>query len=154
MVALLAAAALALQLPAGELRLDCGLADVGEDAASGTTRLAITLDVAARGIDSAEIDGPPLFSSTQGLQVFDATPDRRGGMNVSRSEPSRGELRWTPRLDGAKIALTRQNSRIILEPDAAAPGDWRGTYDLGEIRMGHMTAEGPSGVIACRRAGQ
>jgi hypothetical protein len=141
-------AVMAFQPPEGTLRLDCVLAEVGEDSGDGTTRLAITLEVGARGIDSAEIEGPPLFSSRQGLLFFDATS--RG---VSRSEPDRRQLRWTPHLDGAKIGLTRQHSRISFEPDPAAPADWRGTYDMGQIQMGHMTAEGPSGVIVCRRAG-
>jgi hypothetical protein len=147
-VSLLAiAAALALQPPQGTLRLDCGLADDGENASAGTTRLTITLDMGARGIDSVDVEGPPLFSSRQGLVVFDAYPNGR----MTSSSPSRRQLRWTGRLDGATIALSRQNSRIALAPDAASEGGWRGTYDLGQIQMGDMTAEGPSGAIVCRR---
>jgi hypothetical protein len=146
------AAAMAMQLPQGTLRLDCGLAEVGADASAETTRLAITLEIGAHGIDSADVEGPPLFSSHQGLMVFDATPRRGGGVDISRSEPNGNQLRWTPHLDGAKIELTRQHSRISFEPDPAAPADWRGTYDLGQIQMGDMTGEGPSGVIVCRRA--
>jgi hypothetical protein len=145
-------AMLALQVPEGELRLDCGLSAVGGESKAETTRLAIILAMRGQRIESAQIEGPPLFSSSQGLQLFDATPNRRGGMNVSRSEPSRRELRWTPRVDGTKIELLRQNSRITLDPDPAARGAWRGTYDLGEIRIGHLTGQGPAGVIVCRRA--
>jgi hypothetical protein len=143
-------AAMALQLPEGSLRLRCAVADVGQNASAPET-LALTLEVGARGIDSADIDGPPLFSSRQGLLVFDATPSRRG-MNIRESRPSGRELVWSPRLDGSKIELTRGNSRITLEPDPAAPADWRGTYDLGRIQLGDMMADGPSGVIVCRRA--
>lgn len=141
-------ALMAHQLPQGTLRLDCGLTNGANPAAGETTRLTITLDVRARGIQSAEIDGPPLFSSSQGMVFFDSTP--RG---TTRSEPSRRELRWTPGLDGSAIRLTRRNSRITLNPDATSEGSWRGTYDLGEISIGHMRGEGPSGEIGCRRAG-
>jgi hypothetical protein len=147
------AALMAMQPPQGTLRLDCGLAEAGENASAETTRLAITLEIGAQGIDSVDVDGPPLFSSRQGLMVFDAYPQRRGGgMNIRSSQPDRNQLRWTGHLDGATIALTRQHSRISFAPDPAAPADWRGTYDLGQIQMGDMTAEGPSGVIVCRRA--
>ena len=153
LLALALAAHAATPLPQGTLRLDCGLADVGENASAEATRLAITLEVGEHGIDSADVDGPPLFSSRQGLMVFDAYPQRRGGgMDIRSSQPNRNQLRWTPHLDGAKIELTRQHSRISFEPDPAAPADWRGTYDLGQIQLGDMTAEGPSGVITCRRA--
>lgn len=147
------AAAVALQLPQGALRLDCGLTNGDAPLAGETTQLTIRLNVGGRGIESAEIDGPPLFSSSQGMVLFDATPRGGGGFSTTRSEPSRRELRWTPRLDGTTIALTRQNSRITLAPDAAAEAAWRGTYDLGEISIGHMRGEGPSGDISCRRAG-
>ena len=143
-------AAMAFQLPQGPLRLDCAVADVGQDASAGA-RLTLTLEVGAHGIDSADVDGPPLFSSRHGLLVFDATPSRNG-MNVRESRPSGRELVWSPHLDGSKIELTRRNSRITLEPDAAHPADWRGTYDLGRIQVGDMMADGPSGVIVCRRA--
>jgi hypothetical protein len=147
------AAAMVMQLPQGTLRLDCGLADVGQNASAEATRLAITLEVGEHGIASADVEGPPLFFSRQGLMVFDAYPQRRGGsMNIRSSQPNRNQLRWTPHLDGTTIALTRQHSRISFAPDPAASADWRGTYDLGQIQMGDMTAEGPSGVIVCRRA--
>jgi len=146
-------AMIAYQLPVGTSRLECGLTEATDEAGAEPTRLAIILHVRGDRIDSAEIEGPPLFSSTQGIMVFDATPDRRGNMNISESQPSRRALRWTARLEGGRIELARQNSRITLEPDPAAEGNWRGSYDLGEISIGHMRAEGPSGTIMCRPAG-
>jgi hypothetical protein len=147
-------AAMALQLPQGALQLQCGLTNSAAPAAGETTQLTIRLDVGGSNIESAEIDGPPLFSSSQGIVMFDATPRRAGGFNTTRREPSRRELRWTPRLDGATIALTRQNSRITLAPDAAVAGTWRGTYDLGRIAIGHNWADGPAGDISCHRTAQ
>jgi hypothetical protein len=143
-------AALALQLPAGEMRLDCMLTDRAA-AAAAPTRLALTLDVRGRRIASARIDGPPLFSSTQGLQVFSGSPDASGGLRIESSQPSPRQLRWTATLRDGTIALSRQTSRIILSPVEGEQGVYAGTWLLGPTRVGgNFFMEGSSGAIRCQ----
>jgi hypothetical protein len=149
----LLAAALALQLSDGTTRLDCGLTNGQAPEAGETTRLTITLVSRAQGIESAVVDGPPLFSSTQGLVMFDATYDRRGNIRTRSSQPGRDALRWTGHLAGSRLELRRANSLITLDPDPASAGAWRGTYDLGELELGGMRGQGPAGAISCRAAG-
>ncbi len=144
-------AALALQVPAGEMRLDCTLTDSSDAAAAEPTRLALTLDVRGRRIASARVDGPPLFSSTQGLQVFSGSPDASGGLRIESSQPSPRQLRWTATLRDGTIALSRQTSRITLSPVAGEQGVYAGTWLLGPTRLGgNFFMEGSSGAIRCQ----
>ena len=58
-IALVALVAL-MQLPAGEMRLQCTLTDAGAEAGAAPTELTIVLDVGRRGIDFGDLIGHEL----------------------------------------------------------------------------------------------
>jgi len=154
MVTALIALAAFHALPPGELRLACTLAEAAaSESVAEPTRLTIVLGIGTRSIDSARVDGPPLFSSTHGLQVFSGSTDRGGGLRIDSSQPSPRELRWSPRLRGERIELVRGNSHILLGPVAGESGSYGGSWELGPTRMGgNFFMEGSSGSIRCLTA--
>jgi hypothetical protein len=97
------------------------------------------------------VEGPPLFSSFEGLSSFSGTPQRDGSIAISEDRQPAKSLQWRGRLRSGAIELRRAGMHITLSPDRASAGSYSGDWSMNRVVQGHIYLNG-GGSVRCTAA--